>query len=116
MIPNLGLSTQELEMLTTDVLGIIQGRPYDINLIRQGAVLPSQRCRAERTKFRLIEHQDPVTKTVGQEVRQVIVIVGDTSLDIKRGDEFTFEGYLYRVEVVDPNRQIGVTARAELAQ
>lgn len=48
--------------------------------------------------------------------RGVCVVIGDSSLDIQVEDRFTYQGELYRISQVDPNRQICTQAEAYLDQ
>ena len=45
-----------------------------------------------------------------------VVILGDTTLDMAKEDRFTWQGDLYRVKFVRPNRQVCTQAEAEVIQ
>ncbi len=51
-----------------------------------------------------------------QQVNQMVVILGSTTLDIRSEDRFTVGGVLYEVTAVRPNRRAATVAEGKVVQ
>lgn len=104
------LGTMAAEQSST--LGTASGIGEAITIRRGNSTLSSQNVRIARP-------QTPRNSSVegGRSMRQSVLLVGDTSLDVAVDDRFNDQnGTLYEVVFVRPNRQIDTVAECEAVQ
>ncbi len=107
------LTSGDYLAMQQDVTLLINENPTTLILRRGSSNLSPQTVRVElkSTISGAVSEFGPV-----RQVRATVVILGTTTLDIQPQDRFTHQGQMYRVNVVDPNRQIGTQAEAYLDQ
>jgi len=95
-----------------DVGLLIATHPTSLVLRRKGVTQAAQTVAV--SNFRRTGKE--TSSDAGQEMRQQVLIIGDTELDIQRDDTFTREGQLYRVIQVKPAYDICIQAVAEAVE
>lgn len=108
------LSTADLARMRADLDDIIADNAATIQIRRDVGAAPGPQTVRVETAGRISGRRS--RSEAGEETRLGIVVVGDTTLDIRLDDRFTWNGNLYRVTAVKPNTQMGVQADAELVQ
>lgn len=99
----------DLTSIKNDVAAIIAENSTSIVIRRGSGTLAAQTVRVERrdagTSARRLE-------SFSEEQITVVLVLGSTTLDIQKDDRFTYQGNLYRVLSVRPNRQVSIQAEA----
>jgi hypothetical protein len=75
---------------------IINNKPVDITIVRNGVKLDPQTVRLEMTRIQ-------PDRDLGRSAREAVgnfVVVGDTDFDVKAGDKFSYGGARFEVRMV----------------
>lgn len=99
--------------MQADVARIIDDNPTDLEFRRGNTTLDVQTVRVE---LKSAAAGTILVNGVLVQHRGTCMVLGDTELDVQVNDRFTYQGELYRVNFVDPNRQICTQAEAYLEQ
>lgn len=99
--------------MAADLQSVRDDNPVSIEIRRGTATLPPQTVRLAR-QGRINRRVDAGTI---EQSEQRVVVLGDLTLDIQKGDRFNDEsGELYEVDFVRPNRRAVIVAEARLVQ
>ena len=107
------LSADDLLRMAATITAIRGDNETTIQIRRDNGTPPGpQTVRVERRNSISTDRQDGHS----EETMTDVVILGDTTLDMAKEDRFTWQGDLYRVKFVRPNRQVCTQAEAEVIQ
>jgi hypothetical protein len=107
------LTAGDITSMRADVAVLIDDNPTSLAFRRGGSTLAAQTVRVEakgQPSGAMFVNGTLVQRRGG------CVLVGSITLDVEVEDRFTYQGELYRVNFVDPNRQICTQAEAYLDQ
>ena len=107
------LNSMDWTRMAADLQSIRDDNPVSIEIRRGTTTLPPQTVRLAR--------QGTTNRRVDagaiEQSEQRVVVLGDLTLDIQKGDRFNDEsGELYEVDFVRPNRRAMVLAEARIVQ
>lgn len=108
------LDDADSAQMQAELLEVIGDHAVSIVIRRGDTTLAAQQVRIEMAKGSTRENLRE--GVYSEETRSRVTIVGGIDLDIQKDDRFNTLGSLFRVTAVQPNRQIGVMAAAEMVQ
>lgn len=99
----------DTQAIKDQIAEIIADRPTQIIVNRGGVNLLPQ-------TVRLVKAGSPreSMSEAGKQVSAGVLVIGDTSLDVARGDRFALAGVTYLVLFVDKNSPVKVVAEAQV--
>lgn len=103
------LTDADRAAMRADLQAVRDDNPVSITIRRGNTTLPTQTVRIARLA--------PARRTDSGQMEQSeqrVVVMGDTDLDIAKGDRFNAAGNLYEVDFVRPNQTAMVAAEARL--
>lgn len=105
------LSSADWTQMAADTDVLIDDNEVDIDIRRGNTTIDTQQVRIVRTG----SMTQRLESAGGDESRARVLIVGDTTLNIRPDDRVKDEnGLLYRVIMVRPNRRASVVAECEM--
>ncbi len=107
------LTAGDITAMRADIARVIDDNPTSLVLRRGGTSLSAQTVRVESKGGpggTILINGSLVQR------RGMCVVIGSPNLNIAVEDRFTYQGELYRINQVDPNRQICTQAEAYLDQ
>jgi len=106
------LNSDDLTHMNSDLMSMRGDRVVSIVLRRGETTLAAQNVRIAR----VARHGMPVMNGQTEENRGQALIMGDVDLDVQAHDRLTYNGVLYRVVMVRPNRSVMTVAELTVVE
>ena len=104
------MDSADLATMAADIQEMVDDDPVSIEIVRGEETLVAQTVTFIKSRSQAREYASPA----GETVQSDLSILGNTSLDIQRGDRFVIDSIAYEVIFVDPDQSFQTLAEARI--